>query len=83
MAVPAWLLRCLEKGIGGGVKGRFLLSGLLLPALVGCADLQYTSSYPPPPETTRHAFAYVFGGTGQFGNASVPLKRRLKRDGLL
>jgi hypothetical protein len=26
-----------------------------------------------PVETTRHAFAYVFGGTGTFGNASGPL----------
>jgi len=27
-----------------------------------------------PVETTRHAFAYVFGGAGEFGNASAPLK---------
>jgi redox-sensitive bicupin YhaK (pirin superfamily) len=26
-----------------------------------------------PVETTRHAFAYVFEGTGNFGNASAPL----------
>jgi redox-sensitive bicupin YhaK (pirin superfamily) len=26
-----------------------------------------------PVETTRHAFAYVFGGTGKFCNASGPL----------
>jgi redox-sensitive bicupin YhaK (pirin superfamily) len=26
-----------------------------------------------PVETTRHAFAYVFGGTGKFCNASAPL----------
>jgi redox-sensitive bicupin YhaK (pirin superfamily) len=26
-----------------------------------------------PVETTRHAFAYVFGGSGRFCNASVPL----------
>ena len=26
-----------------------------------------------PVETTRHAFAYVFDGTGDFGNASAPL----------
>jgi len=57
----------------GGLRVRFLLSGSLLLALVGCADLQYTSSYPVLPETTRHAFAYVFGGAGTFGNASGPL----------
>lgn len=26
-----------------------------------------------PVETTRHAFAYVFAGSGKFCNASVPL----------
>ena len=29
-----------------------------------------------PVETTRHAFAYVFAGTGKFGNASNPLPVR-------
>src|SRR5579863_7128073 len=29
-----------------------------------------------PVETTRHAFAYVFAGSGKFGNASAPLPVR-------
>ena len=32
-----------------------------------------------PVETTRHAFAYVFGGSDRFCNASGPLDVRLVR----
>ena len=42
---------------------RFLRCGSLLLALAGCADPQYTSSYPAPPETTRHAFEELQRGT--------------------
>ena len=37
-----------------------------------------------PVETTRHAFAYVFAGSGTFCNASAPLacdRRRERSDG--
>ena len=34
-----------------------------------------------PVETTRHAFAYVFAGTGRFGNASGPLPVSTERVG--
>ncbi len=35
-----------------------------------------------PVETTRHAFAYVFAGSGKFGNASGPLPVRTEGVGL-
>jgi redox-sensitive bicupin YhaK (pirin superfamily) len=35
-----------------------------------------------PVETTRHAFAYVFEGTGKFGNASGPLAVPTERVGV-
>jgi hypothetical protein len=34
-----------------------------------------------PVETTRHAFAYVFAGSGTFGNASAPLPVRTEEVG--
>ena len=52
------------------------------------AEPQYIDvSVPPgkrkslPVETTRHAFAYVFGGSGRFCNASAPQNVRTERVG--
>ena len=54
------------------------------------AEPQYLDVWVPPltrkrlpVETTRHAFAYVFSGSGSFGNASAPLPVAMETVGAL